>query len=46
MQLGSPGACDVMESSTGHLVLCNRVNLSGCGWLKPDQASSSQFNLV
>ena len=26
-----------MEFSTGHLVLCNRINLSGCGWLKPDQ---------
>ena len=35
-----------MEFSTGHLVLCNRINLSDCGWLKPDQASENQFNLV
>ena len=35
-----------MEISTGHLALCNCVNLSGCGWLKPDQASSSQLDLV
>ena len=35
-----------MESSTGHLTLRNRVNHSGCGWLKPDQASSSQFDVV
>ena len=35
-----------MESSTGHVVLCNRITLSGCGWLKPDQASSSQFDVV
>ena len=35
-----------MEFSTGHLALCNRVNLSDCGWLKPDQASKNQFNLV
>ena len=35
-----------MEFSTGHLVLCNHVNLRGCGWLKPDQTSSSQFHLV
>ena len=25
--------------SARHLVLCNRVNLSGCGWPKPDQTS-------
>ena len=36
----------IMESSTGHLVLCNHVNLSGCGWLKPDETSSSQLDLV
>ena len=35
-----------MESSTGHLALCNHINLSGCGWLKLDQASSSQFDVV
>ena len=35
-----------MEFSTGHLALYNCVNLSGCGWLKPDQASENQFNLV
>ena len=35
-----------MKFSTGHLVLCNRVNLSGCGWLKLDQTSENQFNLV
>ena len=35
-----------MEFSTGHLALCNCINLSGCGWLKPDQASENQFNLV
>ena len=35
-----------MEFSTGHLALCNCVNLNGCGWLKPDQASENQFNLV
>ena len=35
-----------MEFSTGCLALCNRINLSGCGWLKPDQTSSSQFVLV
>ena len=35
-----------MEISTRHLALCNGINLSGCGWLKPDQTSSSQFDLV
>ena len=35
-----------MENSTEHLAPCNHVNLSGCGWLKPDQASSSQFDVV
>ena len=35
-----------MEFSTGHLALYNRVNLTGCGCLKPDQASENQFNLV
>ena len=35
-----------MEFSTGHLALCNRINLSGCDWLEPDQASENQFNLV
>ena len=28
-----------MESSTGPLALHNRINRSGCGWLKPDQTS-------
>ena len=32
--------------STRHLALCNRINLSGYGWLKPDETSSSQFHLV
>ena len=35
-----------MEFSSGHLALCNHINLSGRGWLKPDQASEYQFNLV
>ena len=32
-----------MESSTGHLAPCNRVNCSGCGWLKPDQTGLIEF---
>ena len=35
-----------MEFSTGHMAPCNRINLSGCGWLKPHKTSSSQFDLV
>ena len=32
-------SASTMEFSTRHLVPCNHVNLSGCGWLKPDQVS-------
>ena len=35
-----------MEFSTGHLALCNRIYLSGCGQFKQVETRSNQLDLA